>query len=128
MNDEEICGTHETNAVAKNCVGREGMQHNCDRYEPLKQSGITPPRFFKRLGLLLEYIKDRFGAVATIDPCSEWVGRSSPVSLQYFAKAALKSISRRGHGIVGEMPELGSGRESGSEGRTRKMPEDAFRD
>ena len=49
------------------------MQHLDDRPEPLKQLNIAVPKFVKRLGLFLEYMKDRIGAVATSDPVGEWV-------------------------------------------------------
>jgi len=58
---------------AEGFVGREGMQHFDDRCEPLEQLVITLPEFVKLRGLFLEYIKDRFGAVAAIDPGGEWV-------------------------------------------------------
>ena len=49
------------------------MQHFNNRFEPLKQFGIAVPEFVKGLCLFLEYIKDRFGAIAAIDLVGEWV-------------------------------------------------------
>jgi hypothetical protein len=71
MMDEERCGTYETTAVAKDWVGREGVQHIDDRFEPLEQFSIAIPEFIKRPGLFLEYIKDRIGAFAAMDPVGE---------------------------------------------------------
>ena len=73
MSDEEGCGTYVTNAVSKDFVGREGMQHIDDRSKPLEQFGITLLEFVKRPGLFLEYIKDRIRAVTAIDLGGEWV-------------------------------------------------------
>ena len=49
------------------------MQHIDDRSEQLEQFSIALHEFIKRPGLFLEYIKDRIGAIATIDPVGEWV-------------------------------------------------------
>jgi hypothetical protein len=49
------------------------MQHIDNGSEPLEQFGIAVSEFIKRSGLFLEYMKDRIGAVATIDPVGKWV-------------------------------------------------------
>jgi len=54
-------------ANLKDFVGREGIQHFDDRFEPLEQFGIALPEFVKLSGLFLEYVKDRIGAVTTIE-------------------------------------------------------------
>jgi hypothetical protein len=56
--------------VHEDCVGREGMQHVDDGFQPLKHINIE---LFKCTGLFLKYIKDRIGAIAAIDPDGEWV-------------------------------------------------------
>jgi len=73
MDDKKRWGTDKTTGVAKNGVSREGMQHIDDRFEPLEQIGIAVLKSTKRSRLFLKYIKDRIGAVATIDLVSEWV-------------------------------------------------------
>jgi hypothetical protein len=72
-NDEERCGTYEITTVTESWVGREGMQHIDDRPEPLEQFGIAVPKFIKRPGLFLEYVKNRIGGVTAIDPVGERV-------------------------------------------------------
>ena len=56
-----------TGLVAKEFVGRDGMQHINDRFEPPEQCGIALPEFVKHLCLLMEYVKDRVGVVTAID-------------------------------------------------------------
>jgi hypothetical protein len=73
MNDEERCGTYETNPVTEVCVGRESVQPFDDGSEPLEQFGIALPEFIKHPGLFLEYFKERFGVATAIDPVGEWV-------------------------------------------------------
>ena len=73
MNGEERWGTYEATTVPEDWVAREGMQHIDDRYQPLEQFSIAFPKFIKRPGLFLEYIKDRIRAIAAIDPVGEWV-------------------------------------------------------
>jgi hypothetical protein len=75
MNDAGRSRTYKTTCIAKDCqcVGREGMQYIDDGSEPLEQFGIAVPEFIKPLGLFLEYIKNRIGAVAVINLVSEWV-------------------------------------------------------
>ena len=73
MNDDEYCKTYVTNAVSKDVVGREGMQHVDDGSEPSKQFGIAPLEFVKRSGLFLEYFKNRIGTIAAVDLGGEWV-------------------------------------------------------
>ena len=62
-----------TSLVAKDFVGRDGMQHNNDRSEPLEQFCRVLPEFVKCLSLLLEYVKDRLRVVTAIDLRSERV-------------------------------------------------------
>lgn len=66
MINNECCGIYTASAVAKDFVGREGMQYLDDRFEPLEQFGIVLPEFVKLSGLFSEYVKDRIGAVTTI--------------------------------------------------------------
>jgi hypothetical protein len=63
----KCCGIYTANAVAKDFVGRDGMQYLDDRFEPLEQFGIALPEFAELSGLFLEHVKDRIGAVATIE-------------------------------------------------------------
>jgi hypothetical protein len=56
-----------TSLVAKDFVGRDGMQHINDRSQPLEQFGmIGLPELIKCLRLILEYVKDRLGVVTAI--------------------------------------------------------------
>jgi hypothetical protein len=57
------------------------MQHIDDRSEQLEQFGIAVNEVIKRPELFLEYIKNRIGAIATIDPVGEWVVAEIPPSL-----------------------------------------------
>ena len=56
-----------TSPGAEGLVGSDGMKHIDDWSEPLEQSGIALPEFVKRLCLLLEYVKDRLGAITAIE-------------------------------------------------------------
>ena len=49
------------------------MQHFDNRSEPIEQFFIALPNFVELFCLLLEYIKDRIGAVTAIDLRGEWV-------------------------------------------------------
>jgi hypothetical protein len=123
-NCEGVRGTYETRAVAKDFVARECMQHFDDRSEPLQQFGIALPEFIKRPGLFLEYIKDRIGVVATIDPVSEWVvaeifssllGVLGQGSIENGLEAGGRGgcIGSREHGVMGETSDVLSGRKWG---------------
>jgi hypothetical protein len=105
-------------------MGREGMQHIDDGSEPLEQFGVAIPEFIKRPGLFLEYIEDRIGAVAAIDPVGEWVvAEIFPSLLDVLCQCSIEKglevggrggyIGRRGHGMMGETSDVLSGRESG---------------
>ena len=122
MNDEERWGTYETTAVAEDWVGRESMQHIDDRSKPLEQFGIAVLEFIKRPGLFLEYIEDRIGALATIDPVGEWmVAEIFPSLLGVLGQGNVENglevggrggcIGNRGHRITREMSDAMSGRE-----------------
>jgi len=67
MINNKYCGIYTASAVAKDFVGREGMQYLDDRFEPLEQFGIALPEFIELYGFFLEYVKDRIGAVTTIE-------------------------------------------------------------
>jgi len=69
----ELVWTCETGASAEDCVGRDSMQPIDNRPEPFDQVGITIPEFIKRLGLHLEYSKNRIRRPASIDGGSQWV-------------------------------------------------------
>ena len=58
---------YTTSAVAKDFVGREGIYYCDDRFEPLEQFGIALPGFVKFSDLFSEYVKDRIGAVTSIE-------------------------------------------------------------
>ncbi len=64
------CGIYTANVVAKDIVGRDGMQYVNDRIEPPEQFGIALPEFVKLSGLFSKYVKDRIGAVTSIEPGS----------------------------------------------------------
>lgn len=63
----KCCRIYNANAVAKDFVGRDGMQYLDDRFEPLEQFVIALPEFVKLSGLFLEYVKDGIGAFTTIE-------------------------------------------------------------
>ena len=65
--------TYKTGAGAGDCVSRDSMQPFDKRPEPLDQLGVTVSKFIKRLGLRLEYSKNRIWRVASIDGGSQWV-------------------------------------------------------
>ena len=67
MINNKCCKIYTASAVAKDFVGRDGVQYLDDRFEPLEQLGIALPEFVKPSGLLLEYVKDRIGAVTAIE-------------------------------------------------------------
>ena len=62
-----------TSHAANGFIGRNRMQNTNDRSEPFEQFGIALPKFFKRLCLLFEYVKDRLRVVTIIDLCGERV-------------------------------------------------------
>lgn len=124
MNDEGHCGTYETTAVTKDWVGGDGMQHIDDRCEPFEQLGIAVFEFIKCLGLGSEYMEDRIGAVAAINPVGEIVVAEIFPSLlgvlrQGSVEEGLKvggregHVGRQGHGIMGGKSDASSGREGG---------------
>ena len=95
------------------------MQHINDWSEPLKQFGISVPEFNKRPGLFFEYIKNRIGAVTTVDPVGKWViAKIFPSLLGVLGQGSIeKSLEVGGcggciggHGIMGEMLDVLSGR------------------
>ena len=49
------------------------MQPIDNRPEPFDQLGITIPEFIERLGLRLEYSKNRIRRLASIEGGSQWV-------------------------------------------------------
>ena len=67
MINNKCCGIYTASLVAKDFVGRDGMQYRDDRFEPIEQLGIALPEFVKLPGLFSEYVKDRIEAVTTIE-------------------------------------------------------------
>ena len=67
MINNKFCAIYTAGAVAKDFVGREGMQYLDDRFEPLEQLGIALPEFVKLARLFSKYVKDRIRAVTTIE-------------------------------------------------------------
>ena len=67
MINNKRCEIYTANAVAKDFVGRDGMQYLDDRFEPLEQFGIALPEFTELSGLFLEYVNDRIGGVTSIE-------------------------------------------------------------
>jgi hypothetical protein len=67
MVNKKRCKIYTASAVAKDIVGRDGMQYLDDGFEPLEQFCIALPEFVKLSGLFSEYVKDRIGAVTTIE-------------------------------------------------------------
>ena len=101
-------------AVSDDFIGRDGVQHIDDGTEPLEQFGIALPKFIKRLGLFLEYMKDRIRAVTSIDPVGKWViaeifSSLLSVLLQGGIEKGLEiggcGERRRGHGITGKVSD-----------------------
>ena len=86
------------------------MQHVDDGFEPPKQFGIAILEFVKRPGLLLEYMKDRFGTVAALNLGGEWVvAEIFPSLFSVLLQGSIEKsregggegcIGRRGHGIA----------------------------
>ena len=66
MIDEENCRTYVTDAVSREQYIDNGLKQ-------FEQFRFAPPKFVKRLGLFLKYIKDRIGIVTAIDLRGKWV-------------------------------------------------------
>jgi len=84
------------------------MQDIDNRSEPLEQSGIALPECNKPLGLFSEYLEDRIGAVAAIDPAGKCVSAEIFPSLLgvlgqgSIEKGRVGCIRSREYGILGE--------------------------
>jgi len=54
-------------------MSRDGVQRIDNGCEPLDQRGVTILEFVKRLSLFLEYSKDGFWRIASVDHGGKWV-------------------------------------------------------